>query len=69
MKTLKMEQDMTIGKSQKSRVVATTKPVEPYLVCPECGSYPLRLTGEKTLCMPKNCKAVCDYCNYQRADD
>jgi len=49
----------------KSRVIATTKPVEPYLVCPNCGEYPLRLSGKKTLALPRNCKATCDYCNYE----
>lgn len=38
---------------------------EPYLMCPNCGHYPLNLIGRGTLALPVDRKAVCPMCMYE----
>ena len=41
--------------------------VEPYLICPECGHYPLTLKGKRTLTLQlKNKKAYCQNCMFEQ---
>jgi hypothetical protein len=37
------------------------------LICPQCGNGPLRLSGKKSLALPTNRKATCDFCNYENS--
>jgi len=37
-------------------------------VCPLCGK-PLLLIGDRTLTMPTNVKAYCEYCPYEETEE
>lgn len=40
---------------------------ETYMVCPQCGHYPLSFSGDRTLTLKfKNGKAYCQKCMYER---
>jgi len=53
--------DRMMGCDRAKKVIATTKPVSPELVCPECGEYPLTLIDKGM----GNRLAQCKSCIYE----